>query len=295
MSFLVDVGGRKAWPVRALPWVCGHDGPRWHLDAAEVARALAVDGVEWEDFSSVGAWRADGSPVEPACWASVADELDRLRESCNPYGEWQLRATLALPADAFVWAAEWTTAYNRCAHGPDNLRALLDESDMVPDERRELVDDVADREIVAVPQVSSGIAEAVMVGARKLCRAPTPEAMLSPEVAPAPKVQVQGGKEHQTPASPARAVVELSTMAGAAKRGRRDVLAPVIDAAQRVADDPQDSAQVFSVLIQWAKQQRPRYPLKGLTEEGIQWAADELEEPRYLSRNALSNRLRRRK
>jgi len=193
MGLLIEVGGRGACPVRALPWISGHDGPRWHLDAADVASALAVATVEWVRFAGVRAWRADGSVIEPSDWVAAADRLQRLRPDFSDYDEWRLRATLTLPADAFVWFDEWSTAYRACPSGPDHLRLLLDEPELDPDERRELEDDARARDLIALPQMDPGLAAAVMEGARLLATShraahPSPgvklevEADLSPDM-----------------------------------------------------------------------------------------------------------------
>ncbi len=168
MNFSVDIGGRKAWPVRALPWVSGRDGPRWHLDAIEVARALSVAGIEWFKFAGVRAWRADQSVIEPIVWEDLIGRLQRLRPDLSDHEEWQLRATLTLPADAFVWIDHWSAAYRASPWGPDNILRLLDEPELDPSERRELQDDADARALIPQPQMDPGLAEMVMEGRRLL-------------------------------------------------------------------------------------------------------------------------------
>ena len=206
MGLLIEVGGRAACPVRALPWISGHDGPRWHLDAADVASALAVATVEWVRFAGVRAWRADGSVIEPSDWLAAADRLQRLRPDFSDYDEWRLRATLTLPADAFVWFDEWSTAYRACPSGPDHLRMLLDEPELDPDERRELQDDARARDLIAQPQLDSGLASAVMEGARLLATShravqPSPGAGLEVEADRSPDIShVHGAAPNDLPA-----------------------------------------------------------------------------------------------
>lgn len=168
MSLLIEVGDRGAWPVRALPWISGHDGPRWHLDAVDVASALGAATVEWVRFAAVRAWRADGSVIEPNDWLATAERLRRLRPDFPDYDEWRLRATLTLPADAFVWFEEWSGAYRACPSGPDHLRLLLDEPELDPDERRELEHEARARDLISQPQLDPGLAAAVMESTRLL-------------------------------------------------------------------------------------------------------------------------------
>ena len=71
-------------------------------------------------------------------------------------------------------------------------------------------------------------------------------------------------------------------------RIHRDLLAPLMEKAAQECDN--DAAQMFSLLREWAVEQRP--PLLGVTSDGIQWvnAKDETKE---LSLKNLSDRLRR--
>ena len=234
MNFVVSVDGRDAWPVRALPWVSGHNGPRWHLDAVDVAHALAWDGAEYEEFFDKGvrARRADGSAVEQSEWERLAVELEALRAKCDAYDVWQRRATLALPADAFVWADEWQAAYGCCPWGPEPLRPLLDDADPDSAEGKELRDDIAAREIVTAPLVRPALARAVMEGASALDRPPPSE----------PAHSAARAVEPTPPEAAAAPVVELELAAAAATQAGEVLPSPASVVAQAVEVLPAEPA-----------------------------------------------------
>lgn len=72
--------------------------------------------------------------------------------------------------------------------------------------------------------------------------------------------------------------------------GRRDLLAPAIEAAKRACSDPTDSVQVWLELRAMAE--RRVQPLRGTTEDGIQWV-DSSDAPKTLKIGALRDRIRR--
>lgn len=76
------------------------------------------------------------------------------------------------------------------------------------------------------------------------------------------------------------------------KARRRNLMTPLIEAAQHQCADPLDVPAVFAVLRRWAREKVPRVPLVGATEDGLQWLDDE-DELRNLSRKSLGDRLRR--
>lgn len=78
------------------------------------------------------------------------------------------------------------------------------------------------------------------------------------------------------------------------ERRRRDLLAPLVEQAQRECQDPTDAPAVFSVLREWAKRTPPRAPLIGVTEDGrLQWL-DSNDKPQELDARALRKRVQRR-
>jgi hypothetical protein len=125
MSFVRSVNGRSVIPVRALPWVTGRDGERWHLDAVEIARALACD-KGFTDFAAVRAWGSDGVLIDLDEWRRLVEKLKARRAERDWHrDEWQLHATLMLPAGAYVDAEAWRDAYEQCSDGPGSLLAAL--------------------------------------------------------------------------------------------------------------------------------------------------------------------------
>lgn len=91
---------------------------------------------------------------------------------------------------------------------------------------------------------------------------------------------------------PHKPAVQASPDAAPRRKSRCDLLKPIIEKA--VEECGQDHTLVFGLLRQWANQQPPRQPLRGVTEKGIQWvnAQDEAKE---LTINALKQRLERRR
>ena len=74
------------------------------------------------------------------------------------------------------------------------------------------------------------------------------------------------------------------------RKGRRDILSPIIERAQRECIDRYDVAEVWNMMSGLAR--RRQTPLYGVVEDGIQYT-DESDKPRVLRKKALSERLRR--
>jgi hypothetical protein len=73
----------------------------------------------------------------------------------------------------------------------------------------------------------------------------------------------------------------------------RDLLAPLVEAAQRACDNESDTSAVFTTLKAWAKEKEPRAPLMGVTEDGrIQWL-DSNDTPKELDKESLAKRMLR--
>ncbi len=72
---------------------------------------------------------------------------------------------------------------------------------------------------------------------------------------------------------------------------RRDLLTPLIEAAQRACQGSNDVPTIFATLQSWAKEKQPRPPLVGVTENGIQWI-DSNDRAHELSVKNLRDRLR---
>lgn len=76
------------------------------------------------------------------------------------------------------------------------------------------------------------------------------------------------------------------------KKTRRDLLQIHIDEAVKVCGP--DHTKVFCQLREWASEKPPRQPLRGVTEEGIQWV-NANDEGKTLGLEALNKRLKRRR
>lgn len=76
------------------------------------------------------------------------------------------------------------------------------------------------------------------------------------------------------------------------RQKRRDLLTPVIEKAQRQSGNKYDAASVWNELVKMAQAQES--PLKGVTEDGIQWS-DGNDELKYLSLKNLRDRIKRKK
>lgn len=111
----------------------------------------------------------------------------------------------------------------------------------------------------------------------------------------APSVHIQAWFEAVGVAKwvPATNTTTPSPPAQDRKPKRRDLLAPLIEAAQKACEDPRDAAAVFTSLRTWAQSKPPRAPLVGVTNDGrIQWS-DSNDTPQELNSKALAKRLMR--
>ena len=77
------------------------------------------------------------------------------------------------------------------------------------------------------------------------------------------------------------------------KKQRRDLLAPLIEAARKTCAASDDTAAIFTILRTWAEEKPPRAPLFGVTEDGrIQWT-DSNSNSQELNKEALAARIKR--
>lgn len=110
----------------------------------------------------------------------------------------------------------------------------------------------------------------------------------TPAAEPARKL----GSPSAKPQAVAHAPVVTDSASNAPGRARRDLLVPVIEAAQKECKDPFDTSAVWAPLSQMA--QAGKRPLVGLSDEGIKWV-DANDEIQFLKRKNLGERLRRMK
>jgi hypothetical protein len=61
----------------------------------------------------------------------------------------------------------------------------------------------------------------------------------------------------------AQAAPEQVQAAGHKKKGRNDAMRPLIEKAQKNADNPEDAAEVFNIIKRWALSKEPPAPLMG--------------------------------
>lgn len=120
---------------------------------------------------------------------------------------------------------------------------------------------------------------------------PTAPLSRGPDASPAPHRERQEGTPPKAAAGSTSTTEQGSRALGAGARvGRRDLMAAAIEAAQRACSDPTDAVQVWLELRSMAE--RRVQPLRGTTEDGIQWV-DSSDAPRTLKIGGLRDRIRR--
>jgi hypothetical protein len=132
MKVLPTIKGRKAIPVRAIPYVTGWKGPRG-ISPDMVARSLGQHPNDRRPFSAMQTLSAYslhlGKPVEvrQASWRMVAVQLDGLsaqieaqfpndrkgKRNKQSLAAWHTRAIELLPKGVFVWLDEFEKEYLR--------------------------------------------------------------------------------------------------------------------------------------------------------------------------------------
>lgn len=126
MRVIIQIEGREAIPVRALPWATD-----WWFGADDVSDALGQE-ESFACFAQVRAWRVENStpvPLLPRIWQRVSIAIEEVRAANLDRCSWEEQATYALPADTFVWLDEWLDAYNQHPDGSgpkEAMAALLD-------------------------------------------------------------------------------------------------------------------------------------------------------------------------
>lgn len=92
------------------------------------------------------------------------------------------------------------------------------------------------------------------------------------------------------PQKPLSICEPASLLKNSAKKARRDLLTPVIEAAQKDCGNPFDTPSVWASLVRMVNAETP--PLVGVTEEGLKWK-DPNDELQFFSIRSLRSRLRR--
>lgn len=131
LNTIVEISGRKALPVRAIPLLTDWRG----LTPDEVAQILAGDSDYWPSFDGLSAHRLqpDGSTesIPPRWWASwvvrklqaISDTI-KARQITHETGvqQWRSESLVQLPAGVFVWLDEFQAAHTN-EYGPEGMRA----------------------------------------------------------------------------------------------------------------------------------------------------------------------------
>ncbi len=131
LNTIVEINGRKALPVRAIPLLTDWRG----LSPDELAQILAGDSDYWPSFDGLSAHRLqpDGSTesIPPRWWASwvvrklqaISDTI-KARQITHETGvqQWRGESLVQLPAGVFVWLDEFKAAHAN-EYGPGGMRA----------------------------------------------------------------------------------------------------------------------------------------------------------------------------
>ena len=140
MQVTIEINGRQALPVRAIPLLTDWRG----LSPDQLAQIQAGDSDFWPSFDGLTAYRLnpDGStePTPPRWWASwVVHKLNAISEAIKATQighetgrqQWRAQALAQLPAGVFVWRDEFEKAYVR-EYGPESLRARFNRKTFDP-------------------------------------------------------------------------------------------------------------------------------------------------------------------
>lgn len=129
MNVVVDVGGREAIPVRAIPFATG-----WWMSPDKVATVLAQTD-QFTKMRAVGSYQLDqsGTPRKalPKDWDQYVACMDALTarlkaaqsDEAISYADWQRLSIELLPAGVFVWKDEFEVAFNK-AYSEERLTIL---------------------------------------------------------------------------------------------------------------------------------------------------------------------------
>ena len=123
MALNVEIAGRMAIPVRAIPCVAGVNLLPPDV-VAEMLSQRSEAKLFRENLSTLTAHRLDTSGLRdilPKEWDAVVDDIQALVEKLKPedksedaaeFVEWRRQALLCIPADCFVWQDEFESAFN---------------------------------------------------------------------------------------------------------------------------------------------------------------------------------------
>lgn len=142
MKVIVEINGRQALPVRAIPLLTD-----WRVFSADIAaKILSGDSEHWPSFEGLHAYRLlpDGNTeqISPRWWSWVVNELAAVDEevSANQPSinigrqQWRRESLAQLPAGVFVWCDEFEVAHV-AEFGPDSMRARSNPCEFDPTTR----------------------------------------------------------------------------------------------------------------------------------------------------------------
>jgi len=153
MNVVIDIEGREAIPIRALPWLTS-----WEFCAQDVVEALAHYS-KYETFQFVEAFRFEDDEPRPIArrdWERSLQAIEEVIQANYPRQKWEDEATRILPAGSWVWRDEWERAFNASAWGPDDLEKV---AEIQADN-----DDAKDRLIDLAPNVPHNLKGVVLEG-----------------------------------------------------------------------------------------------------------------------------------
>lgn len=151
VNVIIQINGREAIPVRALPWLTHNR----LFSAQDVADALSLS-AEFPEFSSVHPFRIDDGIVGTDFWRNeVQGKFKRLEAQGLDSEQWRLDSLASLPAGVFVWRGEWQQAYSQSPHGLDALVALGNAADK---------QDIAARTLNFEPHIPPDLVQMVLEG-----------------------------------------------------------------------------------------------------------------------------------
>ena len=234
-SLLVQIAGRSALPVRAIPYVSG-----WCLSPDEVANQLARGtGKPFARLQNTSAYFLNGGRPQkmlPKEWDRYVAALhgfegdlkDKVKNDNVGYSVWVSKAASLLPAGVFVWRDEFEKDY--ASDFPADALSTTRERD-------------GERELTYAPMLEDDLRGMVVSGFQ-----------MGPEPATAhATLLVQPSTPAEIPATSTPKVHRLAT--------RRDELAPLIEELLRLAHKPIDPAALWNEFVHLADSPTPSAPL----------------------------------
>lgn len=325
MRLIVEIGGREAIPLRAIPLTTDWES----MHPEEIADALAEPDERRPAFRGLRAYYLDGGKAiafKRRWWdSSVRWQLRELtaqlqeQDAAGPMAvteagrRWQHQSLALLPAGAFVWRDEFEPLY-MAAHGAEGVTWAdwsLEARDSALDEDPEAHDEAvgkAANERAALnferhtetPELHALIAEAVaaitlmptIVATTKLA----PAAALSAEAvrhedAPSSIAPAPAPAPAADPVAPAPEAIssEARSVIHRANVSRERALHPVINAARHECSDRSSVAEIWNVLKRYCLDEKA--PFNGVTQDGhLQYT--ELGKVKYLRKGNLGRTLK---